>query len=147
MSNGWVSGAWAAAERIVFKRLLTICQGVEGTNAFLGSVPVGSLNTWSLAVSGGGGGEITWNNPPVSVNVNALISGIFEDRARALGLAELLVASLPILADGHVQCFRLQEFPTVGVDYIPIADDRELRVYVVRAPALCVFDGARYVPA
>jgi hypothetical protein len=138
----YIPGAWAKAERTVFNALLeAIPNSIEGNNAFLAAVPPGVYNVWAYSMEGGGDAQETWNCKVSSVKFPAKIEGLYADRAMAIAACEHVMAMVPIENSGNVQLFRIESKPGVKVDYIPMPDEKTLRVWILQIPCLCVFNG------
>lgn len=119
-----LSDSWKLAERTVFDAICNATDSAEGQQAYLGAVPDGAFNVWSLD-SGGGDGRILWNETPTDMRMQAYIDGVFISRDSAQEFALCVIGALPILGVENVQCFRVASdgMPVIKTDFVPVKND------------------------
>jgi len=132
--------SWADAERIVFDMLLTKTGATEGKNAWLGMLPPGVTNCWSLN-TGGGDARSTWAGDGCygSLRIGGEIRGRYQVRADAQKLASQLIDLLSEKKNffhiKHLQWFRIASggMPTVQSDtFVPANSQGKVRgCYIV----------------
>lgn len=133
--------AWIEATNQAMNKLLDVTGSEEGRDAFRFSVPVGSYNTWALAISGGQDDREAFCSGVSEMRFTGQLQGRFDDPENAQRMGILWASALPVRNDGRLTMLRMTAPPSIAVEFVAIAGmEGQAALYVVTLPLDCVID-------